>query len=137
MKAKGVNRVLIAVRDVEEASKRYSSLLGIRFWDAGVQEDFGVRAMVSWEGGVELIAPLDTDSRVARFLEKNGESIYGVAFNVTDIDRAVTAARQKGIRITHTIDQDQSGKFKLFKEVCLHPAYTDGIFMLLVQSQSK
>ena len=47
MKAKGLNRVSMAVKDIREASKRYSDLLGIRFWDAGVHDGFDVHAMVS------------------------------------------------------------------------------------------
>ena len=60
-----------------------------------------------------------------------------MALNVVDIDKAVSTARKKGIRITGTVDREQSGRFKLFREVFLHPSDTGGVFVLLVQSEVK
>ena len=137
MKAKGVNRVIIAVKDIDEATKRYSDLLGISFWDAGIQEEYGVHASISWEGGLELIMPLDSNSAIAKYLDRHGEGLYGVAFKVTDIDRAATAAKDKNVRITGEIDEDQSGRFHMYRELVLHPADTGGILMLLVQTKPK
>ncbi len=137
MKAKGINRVIIAVRDIDEAMKRYSDLLGLSFWDAGIQEKWSVHARISWEGGLELVMPLDSKSPIAKFLDKHGEGLFAVAFNVTDIDRATATARNKGIRVTDDIDRDESGIFQMFREMVLHPRDTGGIQMLLVQTKPK
>ena len=139
MKSIGVNRVIIVVKDIEEARERYSSLLGISFWDAGAREDFGLHAMVSWDGGVELISPLKADSAVARFLAQHGESVYAVAFSVPDIKEAETAVRAKGLRIVGTVDRDESGTFKFFKELIMHPAdtRTGRVSIILVQTEPK
>ena len=67
---KGVNRVVIVVKDIERASQLFSELLGTTFYDAGVVDRFGVKAMVSWEGGLELISPATEDSDAARFLRR-------------------------------------------------------------------
>ena len=60
-----------------------------------------------------------------------------MAVNVLDIDKAVSTAGKKGIRITGTVDRDRSGRFKSFREVFLHPSDTGGVFVLLVQSEVK
>ena len=135
MKTGGVDRVVIVVRDIEKASKSYSELLGISFWDAGVREDFGVRAMVSWDGGIELISPTDANSEAARFLEKRGEGLFGVIFKVSDIGEARARAEEKGFCVTGEVDCGLPAGFKVFKEITLHPEDTHGIVVALVQSE--
>ncbi|MCX5999334.1 MAG: VOC family protein [Chloroflexi bacterium] len=139
MKSMGVNRVVIAVKDIKEAGERYSNLLGVTFWDAGAREDFGLHALVSWDGGVELIMPLKPDGAVARFLAQYGEAVYAVAFRVADIKETETSVKSKGMRIVGTVDKDESGTYKFFKELIMHPAdtRTGKVSVILVQADPK
>jgi len=134
---KGVNRVVIAVKDIERASRIFSELLGGRFYDAGVVDKYGVRAMVSWDEGIELISPITEDSQAARFLREKGEGLYNVIFNVDDVDKAATRAKALGIRITETIELNQPDLFNKFKEIVLAPEDTCGIFIALGQIERK
>ena len=43
---RGINRVVIVVKDIEKAGKLFSELLGAKFYDGGVVDKFGVRALV-------------------------------------------------------------------------------------------
>ena len=137
MRTEGINRIVVAVHNVEKASDRYSELLGISFWDAGVQEEFGLRALVSWDGGVELVSPLHPQSDVAKFLERRGEGIYAVAFNVRSVEEARAMAKEKGIRVTQELGWNDADRFKVVKEIVLHPADAHGVPIILFEGQPK
>jgi methylmalonyl-CoA/ethylmalonyl-CoA epimerase len=131
----GVDRVVIAVRDIDTAAKRYSELLGISFPHSVIREDYGIRAMVSWDGGIELVSPIDNNSLIAKFIEKKGEGLFGVVFKVDDIDKAKARAEAKGFRVTGDVHSGLPDGFKLFKEITLHPKDTYGISTTLMQSE--
>ena len=61
MKQQGVNRVVMAVRDLEAGRAFYEELLGCTFHSANDEEAsaFGVRVLMSWDGGIELVAPIE------------------------------------------------------------------------------
>ena len=141
MKTKGVARVVIAVRDIEKARKFYSELFGISFWDAGIHKDSGTRAMVSWDGGIELVSPISpapansTGEGIARLLQDREAALFGVAFKVSDIEEARARAKEKGFRITSEIDRFLPPGFKVFREIFLDPKDTHGISVILIQSE--
>jgi len=130
---KGVNRVVIVVKDIEKAGALFSELLGIRLEDYGVVEDMGVRAMVSWDGGLELVSPVRPDTEVARFMREKGEGVYGVVFNVDDADEASDRAKKLGVRVSGTIEMGEKQGFRKFKEILLDPEDTHSVFTLLGQ----
>jgi methylmalonyl-CoA/ethylmalonyl-CoA epimerase len=137
MKTFGLDRVVIVVKDLDKAAKRYSELLGISFWDAGVQEDQGVRAMVSWDGQIELVSPISTQSGAAKFLEKKGEGIFGVAWKIEDINEAQALVDRHGFKMIHKFEFTNTPEFKLFKEIVLHPKEFNEVPIILVQSERK
>lgn len=137
MQTKGIARVVIAVRDIDTAAKRYSELLDISFWDGGIRDDYGLRAMVSWDGGIELISPTDANSMVAKFLDKRGEGLFGVIFKVGDIEEARARAEDKGFRVMGEVNSGLPDGFKVFKEITLHPKDTYGIPTTLMQSERE
>jgi methylmalonyl-CoA/ethylmalonyl-CoA epimerase len=137
METQGLDRVVIAVKDLDKAAKRYSEVLGASFWDAGPQEEQGVRAMVSWDGQVELISPISPQSAAAKFLERKGEGVIGVAWKVKDIAEAGDQATKKGFRIVDRFDFPAAPGFKLFKEILLHPKDTNEVTVILVQSERE
>lgn len=129
--------MVIVVKDLDKAAKRYSELLGTSFWDAGDQEKQGVRAMVSWDGQIELVSPISAQSGAAKFLEKKGEGIFGVAWKVEDIDEASAQVIKHGFKMIHKFDFPDAPGFKLFKEIVLHPKEFNEVPIILVQSERK
>jgi 4-hydroxyphenylpyruvate dioxygenase-like putative hemolysin len=63
-------------------------------------EELGLRVTLDWEGGVELISPMDSDegrgSAVAEFLAARGDGLYSVALRVADITTAEAVATRYG-----------------------------------------
>ncbi len=137
MQVKRIQRVVIAVRNLDEAVMRYSDLLGVRFVDYGEQEKGGVRAMVSEDWLVELISPVQPQSVAARFLEKHGEGVMGVAFEVADLYEARRNVENNGFKVLDEIDFGAVDQWSSFKEIILHPKDTNGAPIMFVEVQPK
>lgn len=108
MGLRGVNRVLIAVHDLDAARKRYEDLLGAHFEDARwTGAPFGIAVAIAWDAGIELCAPLpgrERDSAVSAFLERHGEGVMNVFFAVDDVDAAARRAEACGVARVHALD---------------------------------
>ena len=147
MKPCGVNRVTIAVRDLEKGIALYSKLLGATFHDQSIPaQPFGLRCAISWDAGIELVAPLPgRDSFVSSFLEKHGEGLMGVVFTVDDVEECCGVAKEMGISVIALIaDYDQNqidaylqGRFKKYKEYMLNPADTLGVGPVIGQIEPR
>jgi len=129
VKQRGVNRVTIAVWDLEKGRAFYERLLGARFEPVNEEDaaKFGVRCMISWNAGVELVSPLPgRESRIRTFLEERGEGLAGVIFAVEDADASKAAADSLEVPVHHLLDYTQAeidthlqGRFRKYKEYFL------------------
>jgi len=147
MKPLGVNRVTIAVKDMEKGKELYSELLGATFSSADAEEaaKMGIEVAMSWDAGIELIAPLaDKDSFVKQIIEKRGEGVIGVVFAVDDVDTAHQAATNRGIKAWHSLDYSQEkidkhfqGRFTKYKEYMYDPSTTYGAAPVVGQFDLK
>ncbi len=147
MKPLGVNRVTIAVEDLKKGMEVYSRLLGATFHSANAEDAarFGIEVAMSWDAGIELVAPLpDRDSHVKQFIENRGEGLMGVIFAVDDVEEARKAAENLGVQIWHTLDYNQNqidthlqGRFKKYREHMLSPEGTCGVGPVIAQIEPK
>ncbi|HJS75114.1 MAG TPA: VOC family protein, partial [Vicinamibacteria bacterium] len=82
-----IHHVGIAVRSLEEAAARFGGLLGLGRGASYELPEFGVKVLFLkvGEANLELLEPLDAGSTVASFLEKRGEGMHHVCFEVEDI----------------------------------------------------
>ena len=88
MAIKGINRIILAVHDLEAAKAFYQELLGAEFHEANwTGEAFGIHVAISWNAGIELCAPMpgrEADSFLAPMLKNRGEgTIINVVFGLT------------------------------------------------------
>jgi catechol 2,3-dioxygenase-like lactoylglutathione lyase family enzyme len=123
---RGVNRVVMAVNDLEAGREFYEKLLGCTFHHGNDEEaaTFGVRMLFSWDGGIELVAPISGQgSYVETILEERGEGIIGVVWAVADADASKAAGAELGVTTFHTldyskdqIDSDLQGRFTRYYE---------------------
>jgi methylmalonyl-CoA epimerase len=126
-----LDHVGVAVQDLEAARIRYVELLG--FTEVGRERlpAQGVEVILL-DGGncrLELLAPLGDDSPIARFLDRRGEGLQQVAFEVGDLDAALTQLAQRGIRPLSKPSQGAGGLRICF----LHPKDTLGVLLELVE----
>ena len=147
MKPLGVNRVTIAVKDLEKGKELYAELLGATFHSGNEEEAaaLGVQVAMSWDAGIELVSPLPgRDSFVKQIIDARGEGVLGVVFCVNDVDEARRVAEKRGIPIWHTVDYSQKeidkhlqGRFKKYKEYMLAPTGTLGAGPVIGQIEPK
>ncbi len=146
MKPKGVNRVVIAVRDLDKAVETYSKLLGATFHDVSAgAESYGVRVFISWDAGIELTSPLPgRDSYIEKIIDNRGEGLVGVVFCVDDVDAAHDKAKELGIGVVALIEYDQEyierhlgGMFSKYKEYMLKSADLHGVGAIVGQIDPK
>lgn len=146
MKPQGVNRIVVAVRDIDRGIQLYSQLLGATFHDAtGTGEPLGMNVAISWDAGIELCAPMPgRDSFLEQHIEQNGEGIMAVVFGIDDADEGRDRAGTVGIEVLVPVDYSQDeidsyleGMFKRYKEYVLNSAEKCGFSMMLGQIEPK
>ena len=122
----------IAVRSVDEANATFSQLLGTAHYKMEVVESEGVRTSFFQLGGVKLefLEATREDSPIAKFIEKRGEGIHHLAFEVSDLSQSIEECRQKGFELIN--DTPKKGADN--KMICfLHPKSTAGVLVELCQ----
>lgn len=148
MGLRGVNRVMIAVHDMEKAKQQYSDLLGATFVDANwTGEPFGISVSIAWDAGIELCAPLpgrEKDSAVSQFLAHRGEGIMNVFFGVDDGDAANERATALGYGCINALDYSQKeidqhlgGLFNRYQEFTLDSSARCGFAITLARIDEK
>lgn len=118
----------VAVRNLGEAVERYSRLFGLKVHRRGESREFGFKNAIlpTGIGHIEFLEPIDPTKHVARFLEKHGEGVYLVGFEVEDIPKAVSHLRSQGVRV------DQ-GRPDL---AWVHPRDAHGVFVELRKQEN-
>lgn len=148
MGVRGVNRIMIAVHDIESAKRQYHDLLGASFVDADwTGHPFGISVAIAWDAGIELCAPApgrEADSAVSPFLAARGEGVMSVFFDVDDGDAAMEKAAAQGYRCTHSldytqgeIDQHLGGLFKRYQEFNVDTSARCGFAVSLARIEKK
>lgn len=95
--------VAIAVKDLDAATKKYSDVLGVQAIPIGAAyfPVAGLRGVVFPMGNnmlISLIASEQLDTPVAKFVESNGEGIFLIGLEVTDIEQDMRELSEKGVR---------------------------------------
>jgi methylmalonyl-CoA/ethylmalonyl-CoA epimerase len=134
-----VDHVGVAVADLEAAVAWYADTFGLVATHTEINEEQGVReAMLRAPGdtgaAVQLLAPLRSDSPIARFLERNGPGVQQVAYRVTDIDAACAALRAKGLRLLYEAPRRGTADSRIN---FVHPRDAGGVLVELVQPASS
>jgi 4-hydroxyphenylpyruvate dioxygenase-like putative hemolysin len=101
-RANSVHHVVFAVpREQLSETGQFFSELGFRFQTIEL-EDVGLRVLLDWDGGLELVTPLsaaaDSAGEVEQFLQQNGPGVYSVVIRVGDAPAAEQVARRYGAR---------------------------------------
>ena len=131
--ARHINHVAIAVKDIEASLALYGKIFGVSSDDVQDIEDQAVRAALVRIGGsqLELIQPTDPDGAIARFIERRGEGLHHVCFEVDDLQGTLDRlADHKVELVDREPRQGLSGNIAF-----LHPRSTGGALIELVDQQ--
>ena len=131
MGARGIHHLGVAVVDLDEALSTYERFFGARLEHRATVLDQGVEAASLRVGSsrVELLASLDDDTPVGRFLAKRGPGMHHVAYEVDDVAEELTALAREGAEL---IDHEpREGLFGL-QVAFVHPDAVHGVLAELV-----
>ena len=130
---KKIDHIAIAVHSIEEALQAYEGALGLELADVGEVSEQAVRVafLPMGESALELVEPLTSDSGVAKFLEKRGEGIHHICFEVGDIEAALQNLAAKGVRLID--EQPRQGAHG--RVAFLHPKSTHGVLIELIEKR--
>lgn len=120
----------IAVKDLEAANKLYSVLLNTApYKQEGVESEGVITSFFKMgESKIELLAATNPESPIAKFIEKRGEGIHHIAFDVIDIDAEISRLQAEGFElINKTSKPGADNKLIAF----LHPKSTGGVLVEL------
>ena len=125
----------IAVRNIDEANKVFSRLLGSDHYKIEEVVSEKVRTSFFRIGNVkiELLEATDENSPISKFIEKRGEAIHHLAFEVSDIQQSVRHYEEKGFELINKEPKPGADN----KLICfLHPKSTGGVLIELCQEKS-
>src|SRR6201993_30229 len=101
----GLDHIGIAVADLDAAISWYHDHLGMIVLHEEVNEDQGIReAMLSVRGApvgsaeLQLMAPINDSSPIAKFLDKRGPGLQQLAYRVSNLDQLTERLDAQGIR---------------------------------------
>lgn len=96
-----IDHVGIAVRDLDQAIQVYERRLGLRATGRQRLEGEGIEvAMIPiGESRIELITPLNAESKVQKFLQDRGEAVHHVAYATDDVAGALARAGAEGAQL--------------------------------------
>ena len=134
MKVTHIDHVGIAVADLDAAIAFYEKAYGMRCAHVEVNEEQGVREAMMEVGDsgsyVQLLSPLNPDTTIGRFLEKNGPGIQQMAYRVDDLDEVSAHLRAEGLRLLY--DEPRTGTAGS-RVNFVHPKSAGGVLVELVQ----
>lgn len=131
----GVYGFNIAVKDLEAATKRYESLLGITGLPLG-EKDFAFPGLVGTRlefGGlvINLITSTDPETSVYKFLEAKGEGFFLVSLTTSDMDASIEGLRDLDIR--PLLDPPRETKYG--RVTFVHPKSAHGVQVEILETE--
>ena len=122
----------IAVKDIEASNELFSKLLNTEPYKSEEVESEGVITSFfqMGESKIELLQATRPDSPIARFIEKKGEGIHHIAFDVADIEAEISRLQSEGFELIHTTPKRGADNKRI---AFLHPKSTNGVLVELCQ----
>ena len=127
-----IEHIGIAVRDLEKSNALFAALFGVSHYKIEEVASEGVKTSFFKTGPnkIELLEATNSDSPIAKFIEKKGEGIHHIAFLVQDIYAEIVRLKNEGFVVLNDIPKNGADN-KLV--VFLHPKTTNGVLIELCQ----
>lgn len=127
-----IEHIGIAVKSLQESNLLFEKLLGTAAYKEEEVASEGVKTsfFINGPNKIELLEATNPDSPIAKFLEKKGEGIHHIAFDVEDIFAEIERLKAEGFTVLNeTPKKGADNKLVAF----LHPKTTNGVLIELCQ----
>ncbi len=130
---KKIDHIGIAVKDIDVSNTLFEKLLSVSPYKMEEVESEGVLTSFFKNDStkIELLAATNPESPIAKFLEKKGEGIHHIAFEVENIQEEIQRLKAEGFVVLNEVPKKGADN-KLV--VFLHPKSTNGVLVELCQS---
>ena len=129
-----IDHVGIAVPDLDQAIAFYRDTLGMALLHEETNEEQGVREAMMGVGDsgscIQLLAPLDETSTIAKFLDRSGPGMQQLAYRVTDVEAVSELLRERGVRTLYDAPRRGTSDSRIN---FLHPKDCGGVLVELVE----
>ncbi|MBI5027645.1 MAG: methylmalonyl-CoA epimerase [Actinobacteria bacterium] len=134
-----IDHVGYAVPNLDDAIKLHTEVFGWRVLHREVNEEQGVEEAMLGTGDqltenaqVQLLAPLNENSTIAKWIERNGGrgGVQQVCYRVADIDAASATLRERGVTLLYDTPKIGTGGSRIN---FAHPKSTGGILLEIVE----
>ena len=129
-----LNHVGVAVRDIGDTLAFYRDLFGVGSSEIEDVPDQGVKVALVRVGASQMafIQPTDSNGAVARFIERHGEAVHHICFEVEDLQEKLDLLAARGVELVDAVPrQGVSGQIAF-----LHPRSTRGVLIELVDQDT-
>lgn len=127
-----IEHIGIAVKSLSESNSLFEKLLGVSAYKEEEVASEGVKTSFFMNGPnkIELLEATREDSPIAKFIEKRGEGIHHIAFDVEDILSEMERLKKEGFVLLNEVPKrGADNKLVAF----LHPKSTQGVLIELCQ----
>lgn len=127
-----IEHIGIAVKDLDVSNALFEKLFGAPSYKSEEVESEGVMTSFFESGPnkIELLAATNPESPIAKFIEKKGEGIHHIAFDVDDIAKEIDRLKNEGFVVLNEVPKKGAdNKLVAF----LHPKSTNGVLIELCQ----
>ena len=126
-----IDHVGVAVHSLEEAARKFEELLGLTVADREEVEDQQLIAALvpTMDVRFELLQPTSPDSVIGRFLERRGEGIHHVCFEVDDIEAEIEALKGRDVQLIQGAPREGFVGLVEF----IHPRAAAGVLVEIAQ----
>jgi len=100
---KKIEHIGIAVKDLEQSNELYAKLLGVKHYKTEFVNSESVKTSFFkiGESKIELLQATDPESPIAKFIEKRGEGVHHLAFDVDNIEIEIKRLIKEGFELIH------------------------------------
>lgn len=131
---KKIAHIGVAVKNIEEAEKFYEEVLSLKIHDREQLGEIKASFIPVGDTAIELLQSTTQEGVISKFIEKRGEGVHHIAYQVENIDQALADLKAKGIPL---IDQQARRGAHHSRVAFLNPKGTYGILIELVEPEKS
>jgi len=133
---KKIEHIGIAVKNINQSNELFKKLFGKEHYkvEAVASEGVSTSFFMLGETKIELLEATSENSAISKFIEKKGEGIHHIAYEVDNLDAEMERLKKEGFELINQTAKDGADN----KRICfLHPKTTNGVLVELCEERMK
>lgn len=131
---KKIEHIGIAVKSLDNSNALFKKLFGMPHYkvESVESESVSTSFFMLGETKIELLEATDPGSTISKFIEKKGEGIHHIAYEVDNLEAEMQRLKSEGFELINQTPKDGADN----KRICfLHPKTTNGILVELCEEK--